>query len=238
MTGARAHRRLLGAAGALLVAACVVVPVSAGRSARGFPGRPVSAAAETPAPAPPPPAEPAAPAGAPAAALTPVTVAPPAPGPAAAVVPAPPATRRPAPPTVEVPTRPATPKAQPPAAPAYPDGATVIRIGTWSAVVERGDQAVIDRCKATLFWGPWPAERPGTVWLAGHDHCGFGFWAGLPVGTTVTFAGPHGTAAYAIVDHTWLPRKGGPSQGLIHDDLILQTCHGSGTSLTYAARRS
>jgi hypothetical protein len=119
-----------------------------------------------------------------------------------------------------------------------PDKATVIRIGGWSTTIERGDQAVIDRCKATLFWGPWPAERAGTVWLAGHDHCGFGFWANLPMGTTVVFDGPHGTVSYVIVGRTWLPRKGGSSHGLIHDDLILQTCQGQGTSLTYAARRA
>jgi len=119
-----------------------------------------------------------------------------------------------------------------------PEGATVIRIGNWSATLERGGQAVIDRCKAALYWGPWPAERRGVVWLAGHNNCGFGFWADLPMGTTVSIAGPLGAVAYVIVSRSWVPRKSGSSHGLIHDDLILQTCEGRGTSLTYATRRS
>jgi len=234
-------RKMAGAQALFVVATCIAVPVSAAPPAdRAVPLPPAAPSAPAPAPAPvaaPAPALPATVAvGIPPAAAAPPSAPAPAPAPVAAAAPAPPVTRRPAP-RPAPPARPITPPVQPAAGSTSPDGATVIRIGTWSTTVERGDQAVIDRCKATLFWGPWPAERPGTVWLAGHDHCGYGFWADLPMGTTVAFHGPHGTVSYVIVGRTWLPRKGGPSRGLLHDDLILQTCQGRGTSLTYAARR-
>jgi len=227
-----------GAQALFFVATCVAVPVSAvppADLAVRLPSAPPAAPAPVPV-ATPAPALPATVAvGIPSAGGAAPTPPAPAPAPVAAAAPAPPAARRPAP-RAAPPARPRTAPVPRSAASTFPVGATVIRIGTWSTTVERGDQAVVDRCKATLFWGPWPAERPGTVWLAGHDHCGYGFWADLPMGTIVAFHGPYGTVSYVIVGRTWLPRKGGPSQGLIHDDLILQTCQGQGTSLTYGAR--
>jgi hypothetical protein len=117
--------------------------------------------------------------------------------------------------------------------------ADVVRIGRWSRPVERGGQAMVDRCgPATLVWGPWPAEtldqRP--TWLAGHSHCGFGWWATLPVGTPVMLSGPHGDATYVVSGRQWVPRKGGTSEGLIGRDLTLQTCLARGTAFTYATR--
>jgi hypothetical protein len=118
-----------------------------------------------------------------------------------------------------------------------PGGVTEIRIDAWSRGVERGGQATIDRCgPAALYRGPWPGEGGGTTWLAGHANCGFGRWARLPIGSKVTFSGPHGDVAYVVSSRTWVPRKSGSAAGLVHDDLILQTCQGNGTSLTYALR--
>ena len=118
-------------------------------------------------------------------------------------------------------------------------GNDVIRIGTWSRAVVPGGQAAVDRCRAaTLMWGPWPPAEPGNnhaTWLAGHSNCGFGWWANLPLGTEVTLAGPHGDATYVVSGRTWVARKSGSAEGLIHD-LTLQTCEGGGTSLVYATR--
>jgi hypothetical protein len=120
---------------------------------------------------------------------------------------------------------------------ASPGSTTVIRIGSWSRTLERGGQAAVNRCRAaTLYYGPWPGQAPGTVWLAGHAHCGFSLWAKLGMGTRVSLTGPHGALEYVISDRVWVPRKGGSSGGLVHHDLILQTCVGKGTSLTYATR--
>jgi hypothetical protein len=120
---------------------------------------------------------------------------------------------------------------------ASPGSTTVIRIGSWSRTVERGGQAAVNRCRAaTLYYGPWPGQAPGTVWLAGHAHCGFSLWAKLGMGTRVSLTGPHGALEYVVSDRVWVPRKGGSSGGLVHHDLILQTCVGKGTSLTYATQ--
>jgi hypothetical protein len=100
-----------------------------------------------------------------------------------------------------------------------------------------GNLNTVNRCRAaTLYYGPWPGQAPGTVWLAGHAHCGFSLWAKLGVGTRVSLTGPHGALEYVISDRVWVPRKGGSSVGLVHHDLMLQTCVGKGTSLTYATR--
>jgi hypothetical protein len=120
---------------------------------------------------------------------------------------------------------------------ASPGSTTVIRIGSWSRTLERGGQAAVNRCRAaTLYYGPWPGQAPGTVWVAGHAHCGFSLWAKLGMGTRVSLTGPHGALEYVISDRVWVPRKGGSSAGLLHHDLMLQTCVGKGTSLTYATR--
>jgi len=245
VTAVGPSRRPLRAAGVqafVVVAICVGVPVSAAPPSDLTVRHPPVVAAAAPAaaalPAPSPAPEPTVGTSIPTAAvLAPPAPPPPEPAPVVAAAPAAPAIRRPA---LRKAIRPATaaPSAVPPSSPASgADGATVLRIGTWSATIERGDQVVIDRCRATLFSGPWPADGPGTAWLAGHDRCGFGFWAELPIGTTVSFAGPHGAGSYVIVGRTWVPGKGGPSRGLIHDDLILQTCQGPGTALTYGTRR-
>jgi len=231
--------RATGVQAVVVVAICVGVPVSAASPTDLTVRPPPVVVAAVPAaaarPAPPAPPEPAAGTSIPASAAA--EPAPPPPEPVAVAPRAAPAIRRPAPQKAISPAPAASAMVAPSKPASGTDGATVIRIGAWSTTVERGDQAVIDRCRATLFWGPWPADGPGTAWLAGHDHCGFGFWAGLPIGTTVSFSGPHGAGSYVIVGRTWMPGKGGPSRGLIHDDLILQTCQGLGTALTYGARR-
>ena len=145
--------------------------------------------------------------------------------------------RPPASPPKSTPTTVAAVLAPDPGAATDPGGATEIHIAGWSRKVERGGQATINRCgPATLYRGPWPGSGVGTTWLAGHSNCGFGQWAQLPMGTTVTISGPRGDIAYAIVSRTWVPRKSGSTRGLVHDDLILQTCQGKGTALTYASR--
>lgn len=227
--------RAAGVQAVLVVAICVGVPVSAAPPTDLIVQHPPVVVAAAPATA--ALAAPAVATSIPSAADVPPP-APPEPAPVVAAAPtAPPVTRSPAPEKAIAPATPAASAVHPSSPTSGTDGATVIRIGAWSATIERGNQAVIDRCKATLFWGPWPAGGPGTTWLAGHDHCGFGFWSALPIGTTVSFTGPHGAGSYVIVGRTWVPGKGGPSRGLVHDDLILQTCQGDGTALTYAARR-
>jgi hypothetical protein len=128
-------------------------------------------------------------------------------------------------------------RASPPIPKPAPASTTTVEIGSWRRPVERGAQAAVDRCRsAVLYRGPWPGDGPGTSWLAGHSHCGFGFWANLKMGSSVTLRGPDRTLTYVISDRVWIPRKTGTAAGLIHHDLMLQTCVGRGTSFTYATR--
>ena len=194
---------------------------------------PAAPAPPAPAPAAPAPAAPAPAAPAPARVLA----AAPAPAPAAPA-PAAPAPTAPAP---AAPAAPAAPVSAPaPAAPAPAakpaSAAWQISVGGWSRSIISGGQGAIDGCGPAVLWESALPGAGGTTHLAGHNYCGFQFWRDLPIGTTVTIT--HGTTvfAYRIVGHVYVPRQGGSSGGLIHNDLTLQTCEGEGTSLTYADR--
>jgi len=185
---------------------------------------PVTAAPAAPAPAPaaPAPAAPAPAAPAPAAPAAPAPAAPAAPAPAAPAAPA-------APVSAPAPAAPA-PAAKPASA------AWQISVGGWSRSIISGGQDAIDGCGPAVLWESALPGAGGTTHLAGHNYCGFQFWRDLPIGTTVTIT--HGTTvfAYRVVGRVYVPRQGGSSGGLIHNDLTLQTCEGEGTSLTYADR--
>ncbi len=166
----------------------------------------------------------------------PVTAAPaaPAPAPARVLAPAPaPAAPAPAAPAPAAPA-PAAPAPAPAAKPASP--AWQISVGGWSRSIISGGQGAIDGCGPAVLWESALPGAGGTTHLAGHNYCGFQFWRDLPIGTTVTIT--HGTTvfAYRVLGHVYVPRQGGSSGGLIHNDLTLQTCEGEGTSLTYADR--
>jgi len=182
---------------------------------------PVTAAPAAPAPAAPAPA-PAAPAPAAPAPAAPAPAAPAAPAPAAPAAPA-------APVSAPAPAAPA-PAAKPASA------AWQISVGGWSRSIISGGQDAIDGCGPAVLWESALPGAGGTTHLAGHNYCGFQFWRDLPIGTTVTIT--HGTTvfAYRVVGRVYVPRQGGSSGGLIHNDLTLQTCEGEGTSLTYADR--
>lgn len=170
---------------------------------------------------------------------TAVAAAPAAPTPAPARVLAPAAPSPAAPAAAPAPAAP-TPAAPAPAAPvpaAKPASAAwQISVGGWSRSIISGGQGAIDGCGPAVLWESALPGAGGTTHLAGHNYCGFQFWRDLPIGTTVTIT--HGTTvfAYRVLGHVYVPRQGGSSGGLIHNDLTLQTCEGDGTSLTYADR--
>ena len=112
-----------------------------------------------------------------------------------------------------------------------------VQVGDWSRsiVIARGSQAAINACGAASLWaGPMPGQGTGTTWLAGHNYCGFAFWDALSIGARITIHDSAGTFVYQVVSRTRLNHQGGTAVGILHDDLILQTCTTSGTSLTYA----
>lgn len=116
-------------------------------------------------------------------------------------------------------------------------GAYRITVRGWTRTIVRGDQATINRCHATLWEGPLPGGR-GTTWLAGHDYCGFYRWDRLlRVGDRFTVSTPTGAILrYVVTGRGFVGRHSGSAAGLIHGDITLQTCRGSGTSFTYARR--
>ncbi len=121
------------------------------------------------------------------------------------------------------------------------DGKWSIKVRDWKRTFARGDQDRIDRCLATLWWGPYPGKEAGragasTTWLAGHNYCGFWRWdKWLPVDAKFKVKTPTGEVrVYRVYDRGYVHRKGGSSAGLIEGDLTLITCRGAGTSFTYA----
>lgn len=112
-----------------------------------------------------------------------------------------------------------------------------IKVHGWAKPFKRGDQARIDRCKATLWWGPTPsANADRTTWLAGHNYCGFWRWdKWLPVGAHFSMKSPEGNVRrYEVFRRAFINRKSGSSSGLILGDVTLQTCRGSGMTFVYA----
>jgi hypothetical protein len=126
-----------------------------------------------------------------------------------------------------------------PAARTASSGAYRITVRGWTRTIVRGDQSTINRCQATLWEGPLPGGR-GTTWLAGHDYCGFYRWDRLlHVGDHFTVSTASGAILrYVVTGRGFVGRHSGSAAGLIHGDITLQTCRGSGTSFTYARRTS
>lgn len=181
----------------------------------------------------------------PAAGRLPAAPAPPAAAPApvapAAPSPAPPAPSR-KPPDLSRTAPPSTTKAAPRRAPevAVGGGATV-RIGDWSAPVRRGGQQEVDACREAVQWaGPDFGAEDGyamrTIVLVGHDFCGFGQFATLPVGTVVHVDTPRGSWKYRVYAGYLTPGRGTPAAGLYWGDLTLQSCVGPDTGFSYLMR--
>ncbi len=136
------------------------------------------------------------------------------------------------------PAKPAAPKpvAEKPAPVRTPTG-TYIQIGSWfkPIVVANQSQSAINACGPAVVWsGTLPGLGSGTTWLAGHNYCGFAFWDHLSIGSTLTIHDSAGTFTYKIVSRLHLEHQGGTAVGIKHDDLMLQTCTSTGTSITYA----
>lgn len=118
---------------------------------------------------------------------------------------------------------------------------TTIRIGSWSSIVVRGDQAEVDACRNAVQWtGPAIGTEDGyalrTVVIVGHDYCGFDRFATLPIGTRVTISTPRGTWTYKVYAHYVTPGRGVPAAGLYWGDLTLQSCVGPDTGFSYLVR--
>jgi hypothetical protein len=118
---------------------------------------------------------------------------------------------------------------------------TTLRIGGWSAGVVRGGQETIDACRDAVQWaGPDFGQEDGykmrTVVVVGHDYCGFGQFATLPVGTVVTVETPREILRYRVYARHLTPGRGTPAHGLYWGDLTLQSCVGPDTGFTYLVR--
>ena len=102
----------------------------------------------------------------------------------------------------------------------------------------RGGQSSVGRCRGTLWLqASWPtAHSAGTTVLAGHNWCGYQYWAYLPKGAVVALVGRWGRARYRVTRHVYIGRESGNANGLFFGDLVLVTCLDRGMSLTYAVR--
>ncbi len=162
-----------------------------------------------------------------------------APKPASAPAPAAAPTPVPAPAQVAAPKPAPAPVAAPKPAPipvAAVSNDWQISISGWARTIVSGTQSAIDACgPAVLYSSSWPGSG-GTTWLNGHNNCGFQFWTDLPIGSTLTITHGPDVFRYRVVGHGYVAQQGISSAGLIHNDLTLQTCKGSGTSFTYADR--
>ncbi|EST30891.1 hypothetical protein M877_08830, partial [Streptomyces niveus NCIMB 11891] len=149
--------------------------------------------------------------------------------------------------TPAAPDAPATPTRKPSArAPGKPTGTarptgTTLRIGSWSARVVRGGQAEVDACRDAVQWaGPDLGTENGyalrTAVVVGHDFCGFGQLATLPIGTEVTVETPRAPLRYRVYARHLTPGRGAPAHGLYWGDLTLQSCVGPDTGFTYLTR--
>ncbi|MET4926008.1 hypothetical protein P3L51_27270 [Streptomyces sp. PSRA5] len=118
---------------------------------------------------------------------------------------------------------------------------TTLRIGSWSARVVRGGQEAVDACRDAVQWtGPDLGTENGyamrTAVVVGHDFCGFGQLATLPIGTEVTVDTPRATLRYRVYARHLTPGRGAPAHGLYWGDLTLQSCVGPDTGFTYLVR--
>ncbi|MEV8353300.1 hypothetical protein ACFVTT_31945 [Streptomyces niveus] len=228
----------------LALTACAATPTAH----REVAGATVPPAVETPRRTGPPPAPGALPPVPPAATPSPRTTAglPTSPQfpprvPTTATRPGPP-TRTPATPDPPA-TRTQTPSAKAPGKPtgtARPTG-TTLRIGSWSARVVRGGQEEVDACRDAVQWaGPDLGTENGyalrTAVVVGHDFCGFGQLATLPIGTEVTVETPRALLRYRVYARHLTPGRGAPAHGLYWGDLTLQSCVGPDTGFTYLTR--
>ncbi len=91
-----------------------------------------------------------------------------------------------------------------------------------------GSQAAIDKCQLVL-WSSSPN------WLAGHNWCGYQWMAYVKTGTTVVVTSGAAKGTYVVYDHQRLGRQSGAMPST-NADLVLQTCVGSGTGLTFLRR--
>ncbi|MFJ2373869.1 hypothetical protein ACIOZL_13795 [Streptomyces sp. NPDC087769] len=118
---------------------------------------------------------------------------------------------------------------------------TTLRIGGWSSGVVRGGQETIDACRDAVQWsGPDFGQEDGykmrTVVVVGHDYCGFGQFATLPVGTVVTVETPREILRYRVYARHLTPGRGTLAHGLYWGDLTLQSCVGPDTGFSYLVR--
>lgn len=131
--------------------------------------------------------------------------------------------------TTKAPDKPRPPSTSaPPTKPPVRTG-NAITIGTWSRdyVTAFSSQKTVDECKV-VEWD--------TRWIVGHNHCGYGFWASLGLGDTVTLSGKD-AGTYTVTTLVYLPYQGGTAPFFTHTwDLVLQTCKGSGTQLVFAQK--
>lgn len=136
-----------------------------------------------------------------------------------------PTTSRPTTPAQATTQRPVTPVRNPPTTTTQ---GNAIRIGSWSHgyVSAYGSQASLDRCNL-VEWSP--------MWFAGHNYCGYAFWASLDKGRTITITGDK-AGMYTVSYTVYVPYQGGPKPALPPHDLALQTCKGSGTQIILAEK--
>lgn len=114
-----------------------------------------------------------------------------------------------------------------PVAPAPPGN--TLRVGAWSHgyLSSYGSQKALDACHL-VEWSP--------LWFAGHNYCGYQFWAYLGKEQTITLTGRN-AGTYTVTDLVYLPYQGGKVPQFTQAfDLVLQTCKGSGTQLVLARR--
>lgn len=114
-----------------------------------------------------------------------------------------------------------------------------IVIGDWEDNIVKGNQKEIDKCDAAVAYGGiLPEEgKDELLWLAGHNYCGYAFWANLEINSYVKVVSPQNVVTtYKVYGHKYIGRQGGSSTGLIKGDLTLQTCKKDGTVFTYAQK--
>jgi hypothetical protein len=140
---------------------------------------------------------------------------------------APASARASAPAPTSAPVRTPAPVPQTTASPPPTPAGNTLRIGNWThGYVTSHSQASLDTCQV-VEWTP--------LWFAGHNWCGYQFWANLGVGTKIVLTGKN-AGTYTVTQRVYLPYQGGERPALPAYDLALQTCKGSGTQLVLAVK--